>query len=413
MKSEWQVKSVSEIATHSLGKMLDKSKNKGEPKPYLRNFNVRWFDFDLSDVQEMRFQKEEQDRYSIVKGDLVICEGGYPGRAAIWDKDEPVYYQKALHRVRFDEPERAKWLLYYLYAKDLDGSLKWHFNGAGIQHFTGEALARFKVPLPSLREQRHIVAILDEAFEGISTAKANAEKNLQNARAIFESQLQSVLSQHGEGWKPTSLGKEIDILAGFAFKSARYTTGDKHVRLLRGDNIIQGALRWDNVKRWPANDTEEYEQYWLLEGDVVLAMDRPWVKAGLKHAMIGSDDLPSLLVQRTARLRCGANMDNRFLKLLLGSTAFTTHILGVQTGIGVPHISAQQIKDFRFARPPLAEQRRVAGNLEVLREQSQNLANIYERKREALEALKKSLLHRAFSGELTAKRGADRVEAAA
>jgi len=69
--------------------MLDKTKNKGDPKPYLRNFNVRWFDFDLSDVKEMRFQKEEQDRYSVVKGDLVICEGGYPGRAALWPRRPP------------------------------------------------------------------------------------------------------------------------------------------------------------------------------------------------------------------------------------------------------------------------------------------------------------------------------------
>jgi type I restriction enzyme, S subunit len=198
----------------------------------------------------------------------------------------------------------------------------------------------------------------------------------------------------------TRLGSEIDLLAGFAFKSAQYTVKESDVRLLRGDNIVQGCLRWDDVKRWPADDTKEYERYWLCEGDVVLAMDRPWVKAGLKHAAITKNDLPCLLVQRTARLRGGANLDNRFLVLLIGSSPFTTHILGVQTGIGVPHISGQQIKDFEFARPPLAEQRRIANALNSLREQTQRLTALYERKLAALEALKKSLLHQAFTGNL-------------
>ncbi|MCE5308959.1 MAG: restriction endonuclease subunit S [Acidobacteriales bacterium] len=400
MKNGWQVKRVSEIAKHSLGKMLDKAKNKGEFRPYLRNLNVRWFDFDLADLAEMRFLPEEADKHTVKKGDLVICEGGYPGRAAIWNRDEPIYFQKALHRVRFHEPQHAKWCLYYLLAQDLEGTLKNHFNGAGIQHFTGKVLDRFAIPLPPLPEQRRIVGILDEAFEGIATAKANAEKNLQNARALFESHLQGVFSQHGEGWVQTTLGSEIDLLAGFAFKSAQYTNADDDVRLLRGDNIIQGCLRWDDVKKWPAEDIETYKRYQLQEGDVVLAMDRPWVKAGLKHATIFAADLPCLLVQRTARLRGGVNLENRFVMYLIGSDAFTSHILGVQTGIGVPHISGQQIKDFEFARPPVAEQRRIADNLESLRGETQRLASLYHQKVAALDELKKSLLDQAFTGQL-------------
>ncbi len=186
MSAPWPYKSIGEIAQHSLGKMLDRAKNRGISRPYLRNLNVRWFEFALDDVLEMRFLAEEEDRYTVRKGDLVICEGGYPGRAAIWNDDKPIHFQKALHRVRFHEPERAKWTLYYLYCCDLDGSLRQNFNGAGIQHFTREALGRFRVPLPPMAEQRRIVAILDKAFESIAIARANAEKNLQNARELFE-----------------------------------------------------------------------------------------------------------------------------------------------------------------------------------------------------------------------------------
>ena len=161
----WAEKKVSEIAKHSLGKMLDKAKNKGEPQPYLRNINVRWFAFDLSDLLQMPFLPTEAEKYTAVKGDVLICEGGYPGRAAIWDEDYPIHFQKALHRVRFHQPEHNKWFVYYLSVQDSSGQLKQHFNGTGIQHFTGEVLARFTIPVPPLPELRRAVAKFDALTE--------------------------------------------------------------------------------------------------------------------------------------------------------------------------------------------------------------------------------------------------------
>jgi len=161
----WVEKKVSEIAKHSLGKMLDKAKNKGEPRSYLRNINVRWFTFDLSDLLQMPFLPAEKEKYTAIKGDVLICEGGYPGRAAIWDEDYPIYFQKALHRVRFHQPEHSKWFVYYLSVQDSSGQLKKCFSGTGIQHFTGEALARFTIPIPPLLEVRRAVAKFDELSE--------------------------------------------------------------------------------------------------------------------------------------------------------------------------------------------------------------------------------------------------------
>ena len=291
-----------------------------------------------------------------------------------------------------------KFLYYYL--SSIVDLLNLLGTGATFKELSGGKLKEVTIPVPPLPEQQRIVGILDEAFGGIATAKANAAKNLQNARALFESHLQSVFIQLGKGWVETTLGAEIDLLAGFAFKSTKYTGSDEGIRLLRGDNIVQGLLRWDDAKRWPESDTSEYSRYQLRDGDVVLAMDRPWVKAGLKHAMISKSDLPCLLVQRTARLRCGPKIENRFLMHLIGCAEFTHHILGVQTGIGVPHISGQQIADFRFLRPPIAEQRRIADNLESVRKETHRLASIYQRKLAALDELKKSLLHQAFNGNL-------------
>ena len=144
----WTTSRIADIAQHSLGKMLDKAKNRGDLKPYLRNLNVRWFGFDLSDVQEMKFTPEESEKYTAIKGDVLICEGGYPGRCAIWQDEEPIYFQKALHRVRFHNPLHNKWFVNYMYLLDQTGDLKHHFSGTGIQHFTGEALAKFRLPIP-------------------------------------------------------------------------------------------------------------------------------------------------------------------------------------------------------------------------------------------------------------------------
>lgn len=191
----WNDRKIGEVAKHSLGKMLDKAKNQGALKPYLRNINVRWFTFNLSDLLEMPFLPKEEAKYTAVKGDVLICEGGYPGRAAIWEEDYPIYFQKALHRVRFHEPEHNKWFLYYLFAKDKNGELKQHFSGTGIQHFTGEALARFELPLPPLPELRRAVT----RFEELSVETQRLESIYQQKLAALDELKKSLLDQAFSG----------------------------------------------------------------------------------------------------------------------------------------------------------------------------------------------------------------------
>jgi type I restriction modification DNA specificity protein len=141
----WPKKPIGEIAQCSLGKMLDKQKNKGALRPYLRNVNVRWFEFDLSDVLKMRLEEDEAEKFTAKKGDVLICEGGYPGRSAIWEGDSEIFFQKAIHRVRFHESERNRWFLYYIYFLESTGELRQYFTGTGIQHFTGQVLKRLEI----------------------------------------------------------------------------------------------------------------------------------------------------------------------------------------------------------------------------------------------------------------------------
>lgn len=167
-------------------------------------------------------------------------------------------------------------------------------------------------------------------------------------------------------WPVTDLGSQVDLLTGYPFKSAQYTEELPGIALVRGDNVVQQSLRWSGVKRWPSSLLDGLDHYKLRPGDVVLAMDRPWIEAGLKVATLRERDCPALLVQRVARLRGRDPLDQGFLKWLLYSPRFTDHVLSVQTGTAVPHISGTQIKEFQFRLPPLDEQRRIAGVLGAL-----------------------------------------------
>jgi type I restriction enzyme S subunit len=190
----WVVKPVSEIARHSLGKMLDKAKNKGQPRSYLRNLNVRWFEFDLDDLFEMRFTDDECEKCTVIRGDVVICEGGYPGRAAIWDGDEPIYFQKALHRVRFHEPKHNKWFLYFIYSQERAGNLRQYFTGSGIQHFTGEALSKFQIPLAPLGEITKRVAEFDSLREETQRLASLFQRKLAALEELKKSLLHQAFS---------------------------------------------------------------------------------------------------------------------------------------------------------------------------------------------------------------------------
>jgi type I restriction enzyme S subunit len=160
-------------------------------------------------------------------------------------------------------------------------------------------------------------------------------------------------------WQMISLGDCIELTTGFPFKSSEYSNDIDSVRLLRGDNIGQGTLRWDGVKKWPASKVEGLENYELMESDVVLAMDRPWIPVGLKFGRVTKEDLPALLVQRVARLRPTQRIYGDYLYSIIASRGFSEYIQNIATGTAVPHISATQIKSYSFQLPDIETQKRV------------------------------------------------------
>ena len=183
------------VGEQRLGKMLDAQKNRGESKPYLRNTNVQWMRFELDGVKEMRVEAREEDELRLKRGDLLICEGGEPGRCAIWsDEVSEMYFQKALHRVRPCGAILSEYLALNLQVDCGNGVLDRHFTGATIKHLTGRSLSLYPIPIPPPAEQRRIVAkvdqlmaLVDELESQLTASRATAANLLSAAVAELTS----------------------------------------------------------------------------------------------------------------------------------------------------------------------------------------------------------------------------------
>jgi len=192
----WTWASVGSIATCMLGKMLDKSKHtRGTPRPYLRNINVRWSSFDLSDLLSMYFEDDELERYGVRAGDVLICEGGEPGRAAVWrDSSKTMLIQKAIHRARLEGGIVPEWLVMNLRYDAWTGQLAQHFTGATIKHFTGQALARYQIRLAPLAEQKRIIAKVDQLLALCDTLESKLRDAEQGAQRLAEAMVAEMVA---------------------------------------------------------------------------------------------------------------------------------------------------------------------------------------------------------------------------
>lgn len=188
MGSNWPTVKLGDHIETVLGKMLDQKKNQGTEEPYIGNSNVRWGEFDLTNLSLMKFQADEDQRYSVEVGDLVVCEGGEPGRCAIWiGPPAKIKFQKALHRIRAKKTFNNYFLYYWFLHAGKQGTLEKYFTGTTIKHLTGQALKSIEIVCPDISHQNKVVTLLKPIDEKISILKKTNQTLEEMAQAIFKS----------------------------------------------------------------------------------------------------------------------------------------------------------------------------------------------------------------------------------
>ena len=273
--------------------------------------------------------------------------------------------------------------------------------GSTVRNLNIDLASRVSLPVPPLSEQHRIVAILDEAFDGIATAKANAEKNLQNARALFESHLQAVFTERGEGWVEAPLFELCDIKHGYAFEGEFFRSAGDYVLLTPGNFYEKGGYR-DRGEKQKYYIGEIPRDYVLKKGDLLVAMTEQ--SAGLLGSPILVPESDKFLHNQRLGLvikKPRVSWTNEFFFHVFNTQAVRKEIHRTASGVKVRHTSPTKIGQVVVAFPgSTTEQGRIVAMLDSLATETQRLESLYLEKLAALDELKQSLLHQAFSGQL-------------
>ena len=237
MREGWEYKKLGQVCTSDLGKTLNKSKDRGELHPYLCSINILWDKIDLSTLKQACFEAGEQEKYTVRKGDLLVCEGGDTGRSAIWDRDETILYQNALHRLRFHDSVFPKFVLFYLmYLKDIGEIDNKYSKGVTIKHLVKKALLSIPLPLPPKPTQLSIVSELDKLNELIQIKKEQLKDYDALAQSIFYEMFGDPVVNE-KGWEMMSLGDICEITSSKRVFANEYV--DMGVPFYRSKEVIE------------------------------------------------------------------------------------------------------------------------------------------------------------------------------
>jgi type I restriction enzyme S subunit len=390
MKSKWQTKCLGDVCEIIKGRkpLLRESPSNGD-LPYLV-------------AKVMRGSEKPQfasikDKNSVVVAEsetIIICDGSNSGEVFTGFRGVlSSTMGKISKKTEIDDD----------YLRTVLASTFVVFNaaktGTAIPHLDKEAMYAFQFPCPPLPEQKRIVGILDEAFDGIATAKACAEKNLQNARELFKSYLQSAFSHRGEGWTETTLG---DV--------CQFENGDRGKNYPKREEYVESGIPWINTGHIQPDGTlsagemnfisrgkyESLRSGKIRPGDLVYCLRGATLgKTALVDPFTAGAVASSLVIIRPSDL-----LDRRFLYYFLTSPVGQRLIRLYDNGAAQPNLGAQSVAKYTISLPKLAEQKVIVQKLDALATETQLLASIYEQKLAALDTLKKSLLHEAFTGAL-------------
>ncbi|MGB9435434.1 MAG: restriction endonuclease subunit S [Candidatus Acidiferrum sp.] len=400
MKSGWETKQLCDIAQVKGGKRVPKGyKLQNEPTdhPYL---TVSDFGEDGTiDLSNLRYINDkvfsEIAQYTISSEDLYLSIAGTIGKTG----SVPVELSGAnltenACKLVFNPGVCKEFVYYFTQSADFMRQAGLNTRVAAQPKLALERLKTITLPVPCAQEQKRIVGILDEAFEGIEKARGNAQKNLQNVRDLFESHLEAVFQQRSQ----EPVVPIADVAEVFDGPHATPKTVDSGPVFLGIGALQDGTVNLEETRHVTLHDYRKWTRRVRPQpNDVVFSYE-----TRLGQAAIIPEGLECCLGRRMGLVRLDQRrVDPRFFMYQYISPPFRRFLVGrTVRGATVDRISIREFPTFPVAIPPLAEQKRVANLFETLRGQTERLGSIYQQKLAALEELKKSLLHQAFIGAL-------------
>lgn len=370
--SKWKKTTMGEIFEHHTGKALKKSDKEGVLKPYITTSNVYWNRFELDTVKEMYFKPKELAKYTITKGDLLVCEGGDVGRSAIWDFDYDVCFQNHIHRLRPKKEVCLKFyyyiMLYYKWTNKIQGT------GIGLEGFSSGVLDKLKVPYPPLVDQQQIVSTLEEGFSVLG-AIANAKENLSITAKMLRSKiLQAAFDGTLTGadtskWKWLPM-KRVTTLMCDGDWIEKKDQSDDGIRLVQTGNVGSGHfVDKPNSHKYISEDTFfRLNCTEVFPGDILISR--------LPSPVGRACELPKVDYRMITAVDCTIVRLNDSIskKLFLYYTQSPTYHnkMGESnfiTGTTRARISRSNLEKIPIPLPPLAEQKRIVEKIEELFEQ--------------------------------------------
>ena len=402
MTTEWPWQPLGDACDWQRGLTYSKSDEVDSSK----NIVLRATNIDLAtnllDLAELKYINESvvvPDSKKVKVGSLIICTASgsksHLGKVAYINAVYGYAFGGFMGMLTPKNQLNAKFLFHLMTSpayKDFIAALS---DGANINNLKFDDLGRFEIPVPPLPEQKRIVTLLDEAFDDIATAKANAERNLQNARAIFESHLQSVFTQVGHSFSKRKLKEVCDKITDGTHQTPSYF--DEGIVFLSSRNVTSGKIDWDKIKYIDeAQHLLMHKRVAPRIGDILLAKNGTTGVA----AMVDRDVVFDIYVS-LALLRAREEVLPKLLLYFVNSPVAKVQFNKRLKGTGVPNLHLEEIREVEISFPTsIAEQRGLLQSLDTIASETQRLESIYQQKLTALDELKKSLLHSAFNGEL-------------
>lgn len=394
----WTETTLSEIAEIRLGRQRSPKNHQGENMvPYLRAANVTWDGLKLDDVKEMNFTPDEVETYALRRGDIVVAEASGSqsevGKPAMWKENLPVCcIQNTLLRVRTHGADPA-FVLHLLAHEARSGRLGDASRGVGIHHIGKARLAAWPVWLPPLPEQHRIVEAIEERFTRLDAAEALLRRALKMTNRLGQSAVAHAIS--GD-WPSVTVGS-VSVLQEYG--SSAKASADGEVAMIRMGNIQDGLLDWNSLKYLPEAHPDAH-RYRLAPGDLLFNRTNSPELVG-KSAVYQGGPLDACFASYLIRLRFNAEALPEWVCHQLngpGGRRWASHARTQQ--VGQANINGTKLSTFEFPLPPIDVQRRTVQALEDDLSTVRNLRSQLERSIAQVAHLRRSILERAFTGEL-------------